>query len=149
MVFFDDVFFRLLLHFCFILASIMAPFCHFGASKSIRWGARFQDGLQETCRTDFGSIWVDLGWIWGGFGKVLERFLEYFGEVFWQHGRAPKSLDVLTNLLNIPRLLGVSLKRDPRAAPRSVTMRGGLLPSVVGLSACSFIFMDLAFSITL
>ena len=93
--------------------------------KSIRWGARVQDGLQEACRTDFGSIWVDLGWIGGGFGKVLERFLEYFGEDFWQHGRAPKSLDVLTNLLKIPRLLGVSLKRDPRAAPRSVTMRGG------------------------
>ena len=67
------------------------------------------------------------GSIWDGFGEdlrdVLERFLEYFGEDFWQHGRAPKSLDVLTNLLKIPRLLGVSLKRDPRAAPRSVTIK--------------------------
>ena len=129
MVFFDNVF----LDFCSILAPFWLPFWHhFGTlepPKSIRWRARFQDGHQEACRTDFGSIWVDLGWIWEGFGDVLERFLEYFGEDFGQHGRAPKSLDVLTNLLKIPRLLGVSLKRDPRAAPRSVTMRGGLPPA--------------------
>ena len=60
------------------------------------------------------------------FWEVLGGFVDSFGEPFGNTAVHPKAWTFLQILWKIRRLLGVNLKRDPRAAPRSVTMRGGL-----------------------
>ena len=71
-----------------------------------------------------GTLWGELKFPLGGpSANLLGRPYKLSGKfgAFW---------DVLTNLWKIRRLLAVNLKRDPRAAARSVTMRGGPSPRV-------------------
>ena len=75
MLIFVSVFFRLFLDVGSILASILAQFCHFGASKIDLFGRTGPSWSPRGLSDRFG---VDLG----GFWKVFGGFLEGFGEVF-------------------------------------------------------------------
>ena len=74
------------------------------------------------------------GWILARFAKVLGGFGEGLGKIlegFWAFGT--HSRKILEMLGMISPCWGRFSKMDPRADPRSVTMRGGPPPSVLNL----------------
>ena len=83
--------------------------------------------------SSIGPKWAPRGLL-DGFGVALGRFWEGFGEglwrdferflIFWTH-----SGQILEMLGMISPCWGRFSTMDPRADPRSVTMRGGPLPS--------------------
>ena len=79
------------------------------SSMAPRWAPR---GL-------LGRVWEGLGRIWGGFGEGLGRNLGGFGRFF------PACGQILETFGKIWPCCGEASKLDPRADPRSVTMRGG------------------------
>ena len=65
---------------------------------------------------DFGGFWEGFGRIFGGLGMFLDGFWKVVGKI----------LDMLGIIWPC---WGIFSKLDPRADPRSVTMRGGPPPA--------------------
>ena len=82
------------------------------SSMAPRWAPR---GL-------LGRVWEGLGRIWGGFGEGLGRNLEGFERFGAGCGQ------ILRAFGKMWPCCGKAYKLDPRADPRSVTMRGGPSP---------------------
>ena len=88
---------------CFLvdLVSIWAPFwLHLGpffSSKSSLFREGVQDGLQEAFGMAFGSIWVDLRRIFGGFGEIFGRlwgdYCKMWGRISERFKEFDKSCD--------------------------------------------------------
>ena len=87
----------------------------FERSKSNFFQAFAQNVLQE-------GFWLDFGSLCEGFGRVCGKILGGFW-IFWTHSRK-----ILEMLGMISPCWGTFSKMDPRADPRSVTIRGGSLP---------------------
>ena len=66
---------------------------------------------------DFGGFWEGFGRIFGGLGGFLDGFWKVVGKILEMLGIIWPCWDIFSIL-------------DPRADPRSVTMRGGPPPSV-------------------
>ena len=78
--FFDDVFFRFLLDFGFILASIFAPFWYFGAPK---FDPRVELALLGVTWDTFLSFLVILACFLNDSGVIFDRFLNDFLMFCW------------------------------------------------------------------
>ena len=82
-------------------------------------------GPRWTPRHLLDQFWEGLGRIWGGFGEGLGRNFEGFGRFCVGFGQ------ILDAFGKMWPCCGKAYKLDPRADPRSVTMRGGLRPPCV------------------
>ena len=71
------------------------------------------------------QFWEGLGRIWGGFGEGLGRNFEGFGRFCVGFGQ------ILDAFGKMWPCCGKAYKLDPRADPRSVTMRGGPPPNTL------------------
>ena len=68
------------------------------------------------------GFWVALGRLWNGFGKVGGRIWKDL-KAFWiDNGQILEMLGIIWPCC------GQASKLDPRADPRSVTIRGGSVP---------------------
>ena len=79
-------------------------------------------GPRLTPRHLLDQFWEGLGRIWGGFGEGLGRNFEGFGRFCVGFGQ------ILDAFGKMWPCCGKAYKLDPRADPRSVTMRGGPRP---------------------
>ena len=80
-------------------------------------------GPRWTPRHLLDQFWEGLGRIWGGFGEGLGRNFEGFGRFCVGFGQ------ILDAFGKMWPCCGKAYKLDPRADPRSVTMRGGPPPA--------------------
>ena len=81
-------------------------------------------GSKMESKTPLDQFWQGLGRIWGGFGEGLGGNFEGFGRFCVGFGQ------ILDAFAKMWPCCGKAYKLDPRADPRSVTMRGGPPPSV-------------------
>ena len=102
---------------------LMGDFCSF--FFYVPNHAIFMLGSTMDSKTPFGSILGGSWKIWGGFGEGLGRNFEGFGCFCVGFGQ------ILDAFGKMCPCYGKAYNLDPRADPRSVTMRGGPIPQRV------------------